>query len=122
MPHLVRSAIYRFPTSLKDLLIWMVVREPAAAVYFCRQFYWSTINLNVEELPPKSLLILNGKDRFIDAPAVLHWLKSLASQRSRREDRVKVLYQPEGTHGGLLLNSSWMDESVSAMLSMLREG
>jgi hypothetical protein len=52
MPHLLRSFIYRLPTSLKEHLIWLASHDLCTAAFFCRRFFWSEINVWPEQLPP----------------------------------------------------------------------
>ncbi|GAX85237.1 hypothetical protein CEUSTIGMA_g12657.t1 [Chlamydomonas eustigma] len=120
MPHLLRSFVYRYPTCLKDLVIWLVGRDLGAATFFCRRFFWTQLNLWPEDLPAggRSLLVLHGRDRLMDVPAVLRWLSRMPCGALRP----LVMYHKDMEHGGLLLNHDWQERIVSGIIEVMKQG
>ncbi|KAJ9508158.1 hypothetical protein QJQ45_021572, partial [Haematococcus lacustris] len=80
LPSLLHSFVYRTPWSafkakgllaaLKAAFIHFVARDVHAAATFCRGFYWTDVNLWPEELPPRCLVVLAGRDELLHAEEV----------------------------------------------------
>ncbi|KAG1679789.1 hypothetical protein FOA52_012700 [Chlamydomonas sp. UWO 241] len=114
MPHLLRSFVYRLPTSLKEALIWLASRDLSCSAFFGRRFYWSEINMWPEQLPAgRTLLVLHGRDRLMDVPAVLRWLGRMPP------DHARVMYQADLAHGDMLLQPAWQESIVAGVVDLI---
>ena len=73
---------------------WLVVRELSTAVALSRKFWWYSVCMWCEDMPRKSLVVLQSYDAILDADAIAAHLLN--------RDAADVLWVEGFQHGELL--------------------
>ena len=119
-PQLLSNFIYRSPSprdllSLEaslDLIRFVVSRDLTIAAAFCRRFAWTELQLWPGDLPPRSLVVLSGRDDLVPSALVEAHLAAAAHP-------ARVMHHPALGHGGLLMSPAWQAEVVAALAEMV---
>lgn len=86
------GAVSRFAFTLaRD---WFIVRELSCTVALCRQFWWYKVCMWAEDMPARSLVVLQSRDAILDPDAIAGHLLA--------RDAADVLWVEGFAHGELL--------------------
>lgn len=119
-PQLLHNFIYREPEGpfglLKkplDLLKRAVARDLIIAEAFCRRFWWHTLMLWPDELPPATVLSLSHQDELVPCELVQRQLqRDMATESDsaiRARDRVLSVVVSPGQHGTFVVKPDLQD-------------
>lgn len=115
-PDLVCNFLYKHRRSgllLPDFVMWLVSTELHCCCHFSRGFFWTSINLWDHHLPPRTLVVLGGRDVLSPTATLQQWLKE--------HTHVQVLFHPELPHAGILLNGEWQQLVLTSFARIMRQ-
>jgi len=73
---------------------WFVVKELSATVALCRQFWWFQVCAFAEDLPEKTLMVLQSYDAILDAEKI--------ARHALHREAAEVLWVEGFSHGEIL--------------------
>lgn len=102
------------PLAIFDAARFICSRDLAISQAFCRKFHWSELMLWPDDLPNReggTLICLSGQDDLVPS--------ELALQQFDGEKRATIMYHPDLGHGGILMNSFWLQKIVASIRDMV---
>lgn len=127
-PQLLHNFIYREPDGLwskpLDLFKRAIARDLIIAEAFCRRFWWHTLMLWPDELPPATVLSLSHHDELVPCELVQRQLQQdMATQGDLNEESEKrvldVIVTP-GEHGTFVMKPHLQDRLLQQYSKAIR--
>eukprot|EP00892_Ulva_mutabilis_P006768 jgi/Ulvmu1/4463/UM002_0188.1 len=129
-PQLLHNFIYREPEGVLglwkkplDLFKRAVARDLIIAEAFCRRFWWHTLMLWPNELPPVTILSLSHQDELVPCELVQRQLQlDMRDEGGARENSggvLEVVVSP-GEHGAFVMKPSLQDRLLKQYEQAIR--
>jgi len=119
-PQLLHNFIYREPEGVfglwkkpLDFFKRAVARDLIIAEAFCRRFWWHTLMLWPDELPPATILSLSHQDELVPCELVQRQLQQDMTTQADPDfvsrDRVLSVVVTPGQHGAFVMKPGLQD-------------
>ncbi|GLI60441.1 hypothetical protein VaNZ11_002596, partial [Volvox africanus] len=102
----------------RSLLRGLVVAEFHCSVALRRRMDWAHVNMWPSELPPRSTVVLGGRDNLVPVREVRRMLANRAALLGPAHPHPRVLFREDLGHGGFLTDVECQTHVIAAALGV----
>ncbi|EFJ48804.1 hypothetical protein VOLCADRAFT_90669 [Volvox carteri f. nagariensis] len=103
---------------LRNLIKGLVVAEFHCSVALRRRLDWARVNLWPSELPPRSTVVLSGRDNLVPVREVRRILANRAALLGTSCTHPNVVFREDLGHGGFLTDEPCQEQVIAAALGI----